>query len=117
RVNGVLTPFGQQQEFQVLVDGQDKLNSADRQALVDFQTKVARLQRAVSGATQSANALTPRFAAIRRALLDTPNAEKLLVETAALEKKKNEILKALSGDSTLRGRNINLPPSINEHVG
>jgi photosystem II stability/assembly factor-like uncharacterized protein len=117
RVNGVLTPFGQQQEFQVVVEGQDKMNSADRQTLVDFQTKVARLQRAVSGATQAANALTPRFAAIRRALLDTPNAEKLLADVAALEKKKNEILRSLSGDPTLRGRNMNLPASINERVG
>src|SRR5438874_3229417 len=79
RVNGVLTSFGQPQEFQVVIDGQDKMNPADRIALVEFQTKVARLQRAVSGATQAANALTPRFAAIRRALLDTPSApEKLL---------------------------------------
>jgi hypothetical protein len=118
RVNGVITPFGQQQEFQVVVDGQDKMNAADRQALVDFQTKVARLQRAVSGATQAANSLTPRLAAIRRALLDTPAApEKLLADAAALEKRKNEILKALSGDSALRGRNMNLSASINERVG
>ncbi|HYX31235.1 MAG TPA: hypothetical protein VE863_22055 [Pyrinomonadaceae bacterium] len=118
RVNGVITPFGQSQEFQVVVDGQDKMNPADRQALVDFQTKVARLQRAVSGATQAANQLTPRFAAIRRALMDTPNApEQLMTEAAALEKRKNEILKALSGDSALRGRNMNLPPSINERIG
>ena len=118
RVNGVLTSFGQPQEFQVAVEGQDKMNPGDRQTLVDFQTKVARLQRAVSGATQAANALTPRFAAIRRALLDTPNApEKLLDEASALEKRKNEILHALSGDSALRARNMNLPPSINERVG
>src|SRR4029078_4487406 len=107
RVNGVITTFGQAQEFQIVVEGRDKMNVADRQALVDFQTKVARLQRAVSGATQAANALTPRFAAIRRALVDTPNAEKLLADAAALEKHKNEILKSLSGDATLRGRNLN----------
>ena len=118
RVNGVITPFGQQQEFQIVVEGQDKMNPADRQALHDFQTKVARLQRAVSGATQAANSLTPRFAAIRRALLDTPNApEQLMQEAVALEKRKNEILKSLSGDATLRGRNMNLPASINERVG
>jgi hypothetical protein len=117
RVNGVLTPFGQQQEFQVVVEGQDKMNVADRQALVDFQTRVARLQRAVSGATQAANALTPRFAAIRRALLDTPNADKLLTEVVSLEKRNREILKSLSGDASLRGRNMNLPASINERVG
>jgi ABC-type transporter Mla subunit MlaD len=94
------------------------MNPADRIALVEFQTKVARLQRAVSGATQAANSLTPRFAAIRRALIDTPSApEKLLDDAAALEKRKNEIVRVLSGDSALRGRNMNLPPSINERVG
>jgi photosystem II stability/assembly factor-like uncharacterized protein len=118
RVNGAMTPIGREQEFQVVVEGQDRMNPADRIALVEFQTKVARLQRAVQGATQAANALTPRFVAIRRALIDTPSApESLLNEASALEKRKNEILRALSGDSALRARNMNLPPSINERVG
>src|SRR2546421_1385664 len=118
RVNGVMSVMGQSQEFQIIVDGQDRMNPADRIALVEFQTKVARLQRAVQGATQAANALTPRFAAIRRALIDTPSApEGLLDEAAALDKRKNEILRSLSGDSALRARNMNLPPSINERVG
>jgi hypothetical protein len=118
RLNGVMTSIGHEQEFQVIVDGQDRMNPADRIALVEFQTKVVRLQRAAQGATQAANALTPRFVAIRRALIDTPNApESLLSEAVALEKRKNEILRALSGDSALRARNINLAPSINERVG
>ncbi len=118
RVNSVTTPIGQAQEFQIVVEGQDRMSPADRTALVEFQTKVARLQRAVQGATQSANALTPRFAAIKRAILETPNApEKLLDEAIALERRKNEILRALSGDTALRQRNMNLPPSINERIG
>ncbi len=118
RVDGVTTPIAQSQEFQVTVEGLDRMAPADRIALVEFQQKAARLQRAVSGATQAANALTPRFAAIRRALIETPNApESLLNDAAALEKRKNEILRALSGDSALRQRNFNLPPSINERVG
>ena len=118
RVDGVTTPIAQSQEFQVTVEGLDRLSPADRIALVEFQQKAARLQRAVQGATQAANALTPRFAAIRRALIETPNApESLLNDAAALEKRKNEILRALSGDQALRQRNFNLPPSINERVG
>jgi hypothetical protein len=35
----------------------------------------------------------------------------------ALEKRNNEILRALSGDSELRRRNINTPSSINDRVG
>ena len=118
RVDGVTTPIAQSQEFQILVEGQDRMSPADRIALVEFQQKAARLQRAVQGATQAANSLTPRFAAIRRALIETPNApESLLNDAAALEKRKNEILRALNGDQALRQRNFNLPPSINERVG
>jgi len=118
RQNGVLTPFGQSQEFKVIVDGQERMTPADRIALVEFQTKVARLQRALQGALDAANSLTPRLAAIRRALMETPNApESLLQEAAALEKRKNEILRALRGDQALRQRNMNLPASISERVG
>ena len=118
RVDGVLTPLGEVQDFQVIVEGQERMAPADRIALVEFQQKVARLQRVVQGALEAANALTPRLVAIRRALLETPNApEKLLDDAAALEKRKNEILRALRGDQALRQRNMNLPPSINERVG
>lgn len=118
RVDGVITSLGQAQEFQVIVDGQERMTPADRANLVEFQQKVARLQRAVQGATATASALKPRLVAIRRALLETPAApEKLLSDAAALDKRTNEILRALTGDQVLRQRNINLPPSISERVG
>src|SRR5438105_3277449 len=118
RVDGVITPLAQPQEFEVRVEGQESMSAGDRAALVEFQQKTARLQRAVQGALDAANALTPRFAAIKRALLETPSApEQLLGEAAALEKRKNEILRALRGDNALRQRNMNLPPSIAERVG
>ena len=118
RVGGVVTQLGQPQEFEVVVEGQENMNVADRTALVDFQTKVARLQRAVSGALDAANALKPRLAAIRRALLDTPSApENLLAEASALDKRTNDILRSLRGDTAARQRNMNTSPSINDRVG
>jgi hypothetical protein len=118
RVDGVLTSLGQPQEFQVVVEGQESMNSADRLALVEFQQKTARLQRAVNGAGEAANALKPRLVQIRRALLDTPSAPtRLLDEAASLDKRTNEILRALRGDNNARQRNMNLPPSIGERVG
>ncbi|PYS81817.1 MAG: hypothetical protein DMF70_08815 [Acidobacteria bacterium] len=94
------------------------MNAADRAALVEFQQKVARLQRAVSGASEAANALKPRLVAIRRALLETPSAgESLLADASTLDKRTNEVLRALRGDTALRQRNMNLSPSINERVG
>jgi len=118
RIDGVITPLGQAQEFQVRVDGQENMSASDRAALVEFQQKVARLQRAVSGALDAANALKPRLALIRRALLETPAAgEALMTEATSLDKRTNEVLRSLRGDSALRARNMNLPPSINERVG
>jgi photosystem II stability/assembly factor-like uncharacterized protein len=118
RVGSVITPLGQPQEFQVKVDGQENMSAGDRAALIEFQQKVARLQRAVSGASEAANALKPRLAAIRRALLETPSAgESLLADASALDKRTNEVLRALRGDNALRQRNMNLPPSIGERVG
>jgi len=114
----VLTPIGSPQDFEVVVDGQAGMPPADRLALVEFQQKVARLQRAVQGALEATNALKPRLALIRRALLDTPSVgDKLLDDAAALDKRTNEILRSLRGDNALAARNINLPPSISERVG
>jgi len=118
RVDGMITPIGQPQEFQVVVEGQENMSASDRAALVEFQQKVARLQRAVNGALEAANALKPRLAAIRRALLETPSAsEALLADATTLDKRTNDILRALRGDNALRVRNMNLPPSIAERVG
>jgi photosystem II stability/assembly factor-like uncharacterized protein len=118
RVDGVITSLGQAQDFQIIVEGQERMSPADRANLVEFQQKAARLQRAVQGAVATANALKPRLVAIRRALLETPAApEKLLSDASALDKRTNEILRALTGDQALRQRNMNLPPSILERVG
>ncbi|MDQ1707521.1 MAG: hypothetical protein QOJ88_732 [Pyrinomonadaceae bacterium] len=118
RVDGVMTPLGQPQEFQVIVLGQEAMSPSDRAALVEFQQKVARLQRAVQGALDAANALKPRLVLIRRALLETPGVgDRLLDDASALDKRTNDILRALRGDSALRARNINLPPAIGERVG
>ncbi|HKP72094.1 MAG TPA: hypothetical protein VJT82_04095, partial [Pyrinomonadaceae bacterium] len=118
RVNGVLTPLGTPQEFNVAAEGQSGMSAADRAALLEFQQKVARLQRAVTGALETANSLKPRLASIRRALLDTPAAgDKLLDDASAIDRRVNDILRALRGDTVLRGRNENTPPSISDRVG
>jgi photosystem II stability/assembly factor-like uncharacterized protein len=118
RVEGVVTPLGPAQQFQVTVEGQENMSTADRSALVEFQQKAVRLQRAASGATQAANALRPRLTAIKRAIVETPSLpQRLQDEAAALERRNNEILRALSGDTAARQRNMNTPPSINDRIG
>ena len=118
RVDGIVTLLGPAQEFQVVVDGQESMSAADRVALSEFQQKAARLQRAVNGALAAANALKPRLAAIKRAIVETPSVpQKLQEDAAVLDKRTNEILRSLSGDSAARQRNMNTPPSISERVG
>jgi len=118
RVDGVVMQLGPPQEFQVTVEGQENMSTADRSALVEFQQKAVKLQRAVSGATQVANSLRPRLAAIKRAINETPSlSPKLQDEATALDRRTNEIIRALSGDSEARRRNMHTPPSINDRVG
>ena len=118
RVDGVVTPLGSPQEFQIVVDGQENMSISDRTALVEFQQKAARLQRAVSGATQAANALRPRLAAIKRAISETPTlTPQLQVEATTLDRRAADLLRVLSGDNVARQRNMNTAPSINERVG
>src|SRR5262249_23927487 len=92
--------------------------AADRTALVEFQQKVARLQRAVSGAVETANQVKSRLVEIKRALHETPAAEAKLTEDAmSIEKRTNEILRSLRGDVTLPRRQEILPCSSVERVG
>jgi photosystem II stability/assembly factor-like uncharacterized protein len=118
RVDGVVTQLGPPQQFQVVVEGQENMSTSDHSALVEFQTKAMRLQRAASGATQAANQLKPRLAAIKRAIAETPSLPQRLQDDAtALDRRTNEILRALNGDTAARQRNMNTPPSINDRVG
>jgi photosystem II stability/assembly factor-like uncharacterized protein len=117
RVNGVVTPLAGLQEFSVVVDGAAEMNPADRKELFEFQQKVTRLQRAVAGALEAANGLTGRLEQIKRALDQTPSAENKWKDLArTLEKRNRDILRALRGDTVLRGRNENTPISIAERV-
>jgi photosystem II stability/assembly factor-like uncharacterized protein len=117
RVDGVTTAFGQPQEFQIAVEGQENMSIADRTALVQFQQKAARLQRSVSGALEAANALKPRLAAIKRAIAETPSlSQKFQDDATSLDKRTNEILRALRGDTAARQRNMNTPPAISDRV-
>jgi hypothetical protein len=118
RVAGVATPLSGPQEFSVVVDGSQGMNPTDRKALLEFQQKVTRLERAVSGALEAANSLNSRLEQIKRALDHTPGSQSAWKETVrALEKRNREILQALRGDVILRNRNEDTPLSIAERVG
>ncbi len=117
RINGSITPLSSQQQFEVTTDGRAGITPADRATLVEFQRKVTRLQRAVTGALATADALKPRLAAIKRALLNTPDpGNKMIDEATRLDERTNDLLRALRGDALLRSRNENTPPAISDRV-
>lgn len=118
RIGGVTTPLAGKENFTVSVEGLNQMQPADRKALVEFQQKVVRLQRAVSGTMEMANSVRTQLGAIKKALLETPTADLKLRETASsLEGRLNEILRQLRGDNTRRSRSESSPVSINERVG
>jgi photosystem II stability/assembly factor-like uncharacterized protein len=116
KVDGAVTELGSAQNFMVAAEGVAGINPTDRAALEDFQRKVARLYRAVSGAVNSANELQGRLKAIHRALRDTPGADALVAAADSIQQRDYEVLRALRGDVAIAARSENVPSSINDRV-
>ncbi len=116
-VDGEHSELTAAQQFQVVLLDLATLTAADRAAAMAFHADAARLRRAVSGAIKSASEAEARIAHVRKALLDTPDADAaLLAETQRLGGELNEILVALRGDPTKSARNVFQPPSIEDRI-
>jgi len=101
----------------VMVDGEAAIPPSDLQTLREFQAKVQRLRRAVSGTLEAANSLTDRLEKIKKALDQTPGIDPRWKTVARdLEKRNRDILRSLRGDVALRARNENTALSIVERV-
>jgi septation ring formation regulator EzrA len=93
------------------------MNAGDLAAREEFHRKVARLYRAVSGATRTGHEVQDRLKLIREALRETPAAEKQLdAEADAIEQNNRLILRALSGDAEMAKRNEPVASSINDRT-
>jgi photosystem II stability/assembly factor-like uncharacterized protein len=115
RVEGVVTPLPGSQTFDV--SGEGPSTNADRQAMADFQEKLARLQKALTATQQTATEAGTRIIAIRRAIDATPALPfKLREDTMKIERSLGEIDLALSGDRIIRAHNEGSPASIAEHM-
>jgi photosystem II stability/assembly factor-like uncharacterized protein len=117
-VDGTTTQIAGPQSFEVAIDKAPTLPADDRAALVAFQQKAAKLQRAVTGAVNAANDLKRRIGLIKRALRETPAAPQGLFDGANnFERRLDEVLRELRGDVILAARNENVPLSIADRVG
>jgi hypothetical protein len=116
KVGGTVTELGSAQNFKVVADGTGSMTAADQAAQEEFQRKVARLYRAVSGALHTADDVEARVKAIRGALRETPAAEKLSAAADSIEQANRGILRVLRGDTEMQKRNEAVPSSINDRV-
>lgn len=118
QVDGETTPLTDPQSFEVVPLELATFAAKDRDVVLAFQKKVARLQRAVLGAQRAAGEARNRLKHIRRAIVETPSAEPaLLTEAQGLQERLRKLVTRLSGDATLRRQQEPVPTSISQRVG
>jgi photosystem II stability/assembly factor-like uncharacterized protein len=114
-VDGKWTELGGTETFEAR--GLYEIPAADRAALLAFERKVARLQRAVTGAEEAIDEGKNRIAHVREALLATPDADPSLSgKLRDVELRLLEVERAVKGDAVLGRRNEATPPSISDRV-
>jgi photosystem II stability/assembly factor-like uncharacterized protein len=118
RAGGAVTPLREPVTFSAAPMGTASLPPADRVALLAFEKKTARLQRAVLGSVRAAVEAQTRIDHVKKALADTPGADpKLGEEARALEGRLKDLQTLLTGDETIGNRNEPTPPAIADRVG
>jgi photosystem II stability/assembly factor-like uncharacterized protein len=117
RVEGKVSPLAEPVEFNIVPDTLGSASPEELKEQVAFHRQVLKLQRAVSGATNVATDLTTRLEAVRRAVDTAPKADEAAkTQVRDMIAKNRDILRALRGDTVLRGRNENTPESVSERV-
>ncbi len=117
RVAGKLVALGQPQKVECRPLSSAGLNATERAALLVFQQKTGRLQRAVLGAVKAAEEAQARVAQLEKSLADAPLASpKLFEELRALKYQLKDVNEALTGDPTLSRRYEPVAPSVESRV-
>ena len=117
RVAGKVTPLAGPESFETAPIAAGVLTTEDRAALLEFQRRTARLQRAVLGATEALAEAEHRVDHLKVALRDTPAADPALGDTLrAIESQLTDLAVELTGDSVARRRQHRTLPSILQRV-
>ena len=112
RVDGVVTPLGAPQKFEVYLLDQDE-NGGRSPSVIAFQANVAKLQRAMTGANSLLGELSTRVSTLKTAVEETPTAPaQLLTDVRALERELRDLRESLNGDPTMSRRSEPTPPSL-----
>ncbi len=117
RADGVTTKLAEPRKIEAVPLSLGTLEAADKAALLAFQRKVARLQRAVLGAGRVAAEAQDRIDHLRRAAIDTPGTDaSIFAEILSVQNRLKDIQESLSGDAVLQKYNEPYAPSIEERV-
>ncbi len=117
RVGGVVTPLGEPVAFRVIAEGTSSMNEADFKILSEFQQKVKRLQRAVTGASENIDATRLKLTAMKTALDLTPAAPaKLRADVKGLEERLAAMRLVVVGDSFASGRYVDTVLALSERI-
>jgi hypothetical protein len=110
RVDGVFTPIGESQSFQVVaIDGPD----ARRMASLADQKKIAELSRSVLALEQVVRESLNRMTLFKRAVDETPTADTTLQRRVRIiTDRLKDAQELLGGDPTMANRNEPTPPSL-----
>ena len=110
RVDGVFTPIGEPQSFQVVaIDGPD----ARRMASLADQKKIAELSRSVLALEQVVRESLNRMTLFKRAVDETPTADTTLQRRVRIiTDRLKDAQELLGGDPTMANRNEPTPPSL-----
>jgi len=114
-VDGVTTPLGEPQSFEVYpLDDVANPRSAE---VLAFQQQTARLQRAVLGTRAAAGEAMDRIGLLKQALDQTPNADpQIMADLRALDDSIRAIQWELSGDPTVGRRREATPTSLTQRL-
>jgi Mg2+ and Co2+ transporter CorA len=116
-VDGEVTELVGPESFEVIPLELATFAAKDRDEVMAFQKKVARLQRAAWGAMRVVNETQTRIDHIRKAVLDTPAADPaMLVDIHGLQQQLNTLRTKLQGDRTISKRQDASPPAITTWV-
>ncbi len=117
RVNGVETPMGEAQTFNVVPLYASLMNANDRGVVLDFSKKATRLQSAVMGASRATTDALTRVDYIRHALDQMENVDpKLVAQVNAVNTALLDVRDEIRGDPVLRAHNMPMPPSLMNRV-
>ena len=117
RIDGVETPLGDPQTFNVVPLYLSIMQEGDRAAVLEFQKKAAAVQRSAMGAERVTADALERVQYIRRGLDEIAGPDpKLLAHINALDTALHDVNDQLNGDPILRRHNEPFPPSLLDRV-